>query len=823
MGHGFPMVDFNIGMGFDTITTLHYYVLGDPISLLTIFMTQENAVFFYNVLILLRIYLAGISFLIFCRYWGKDGHSVILGALIYVFCGYTYFSGIRHPYFLNPMIYLPLIIIGIEQVFRRKKPYLLIVITFVSTLSNFYFFYILTMIAIIYVIFRYISVYRKTSSKQFIGFIIAGFRIGGYYLIGTAMAAFVFLPMIYAFLQNGRTVTKTQMLTGYFHYNIGYYFLLLQGFFASGVTPHFWVTLAFPSIIAVSCVIALCNKRYRQLRLVFILSLCALFVPAFGYFMNGFSYVTNRWDFLFHFIVAILFTTTYEKIFKINNWEKVLLVLGILGYGALAFAFPAKSIVKITFFILLLTFALIMLLQTNLFKDKKVLQVISLYTLVFLTLGFNGYVFFSSDYHGYVSEFLTKDEVESMPGEETESLITDIKDDSFYRIETYGETVKNEALFVGFHDVSAYFSLMDGNITTYFKQLELLNQRSAYRVDNQDNRTILDALASVKYFISTDKTAAPYGYKLIEERTNGSNTYYLFENLFALPLGYTYENYMLEEDYNKLNTFEKQNALMYAVVLPKKSDFVDKTTQDMSVGITKLPVTILPDKNVVLGKNTIKVLNENAIVTLVFDAKPKSETYVRFNNLKINRKAMVMNSFLTKGEKEVTKLINIRNRYHNTYFGKENYLINTGYSKRRKVWAKITFPVKEKYSYDSIAVYNIQMKYYKQQVAELNKSTLQNVTQRNNKIEGDITLDKKGIMVLSIPFSKGWCGYVDGEKVELLKGNVMFTALPLDIGEHHVILKYQTPFLKEGFFISIMAFLVFIGIIIYNKALKKKH
>jgi uncharacterized membrane protein YfhO len=464
-----------------------------------------------------------------------------------------------------------------------------------------------------------------------------------------------------------------------------------------------------------------------------------------------------------------------------------------------------------------------MLLQTNLFKDKKVLQVISLYTLVFLTLGFNGYVFFSSDYHGYVSEFLTKDEVESMPGEETESLITDIKDDSFYRIETYGETVKNEALFVGFHDVSAYFSLMDGNITTYFKQLELLNQRSAYRVDNQDNRTILDALASVKYFISTDKTAAPYGYKLIEERTNGSNTYYLFENLFALPLGYTYENYMLEEDYNKLNTFEKQNALMYAVVLPKKSDFVDKTTQDMSVGITKLPVTILPDKNVVLGKNTIKVLNENAIVTLVFDAKPKSETYVRFNNLKINRKAMVMNSFLTKGEKEVTKLVNIRNRYHNTYFGKENYLINTGYSKRRKVWAKITFPVKEKYSYDSIAVYNIQMKYYKQQVAELNKSTLQNVTQRNNKIEGDITLEKKGIMVLSIPFSKGWRGYVDGEKVELLKGNVMFTALPLDIGEHHVILKYQTPFLKEGFFISIMAFLVFIGIIIYNKALKKKH
>jgi uncharacterized membrane protein YfhO len=56
-GKGFPMIDFNLGMGFDTITTLNYYALGDPLGLLTIFMTPNNATFVYGLIIILRFYL----------------------------------------------------------------------------------------------------------------------------------------------------------------------------------------------------------------------------------------------------------------------------------------------------------------------------------------------------------------------------------------------------------------------------------------------------------------------------------------------------------------------------------------------------------------------------------------------------------------------------------------------------------------------------------------------------------------------------------------------------------------------------------------------
>lgn len=200
-GKGFPMVDFNVGLGFDTITTLHYYVVGDPISLLSIFMTSQNATFIYGALIILRLYLAGISFIYFCKYWKRSNTGVLLGALIYVFCGYSLYAGIRHPFFINPMIYMPLILIGLEEVLRRKRPYLLIITIFISTLSNFYFMYVLTMISIIYFLFRYFTKYFFLHNKSLKFFFITAFRVGLCFILGIAMAAVIFVPVVYTFTQ----------------------------------------------------------------------------------------------------------------------------------------------------------------------------------------------------------------------------------------------------------------------------------------------------------------------------------------------------------------------------------------------------------------------------------------------------------------------------------------------------------------------------------------------------------------------------------------------------------------------------------------------
>jgi uncharacterized membrane protein YfhO len=817
-GKGFPMIDFTVGMGFDTITTMQYYVLGDPISLLSVFMTKENSIFFYGFLIILRFYLAGISFIVLMKYAKKDGLGTILGALIYVFCGYSFYAGVRHPFFMNPMIYLPLIILGVEKVLKGKRPYLMIAMVFISAISNFYFFYPITIITVIYVFVRILTLYRMDDKKAFTGFMM-GMKIGVYYLLGTALASIIFIPILYAFSQNGRLDVKPGLLSGYFHHALYYYYSLFQGIFAPGIYPGSWTILSFSAVSIVSIAIIFCNKRYRQLQIVYLLTFLGLFVPAFGYFMNGFSYDSNRWCFLVSLLVAISFTFTYDRIYSLEKKEKITLFLVIVSYGIVAYIFNTKQIVKDTFVVLLIIIIMIFLLQMKWFKERKKLGGAILYLFVFFSLGFDGYGFYSKQYDYYTEEFLSKEEV-NQSSKGSLVLTKSINDASFYRIETYGDKNSNESLNLGFHDVSGYFSLMDGDVTSYLKDMELLSQNAACQFHSFDSRTIMDSLAGVKYFITKAKESVPYGYKLLKAIDSGSNQYYLYQNTYSLPLGYTYENYILINDYVKLSALEKQNAMLNSVILENNTEYANEANQNTASGIEKLTVKIEPDANITMTENMIKVKKAGATISLTFDSRPNSETYIRLGKLNISLKKSEMANIYVKGDSGALKSVNIRSSYNNAYFGKENYLINLGYSVIENKKAIITFPKKMSFRYDSIEVYSVDMSNYADQINALKKSVLTNIIISDDSIEGDTELGKKGVMVFSIPYSKGWSAYVDGTKEEMLNANVMYLALPLEAGNHHIVLKYRTPYLITGCIVSFIAFIILIGIILYHR---RKH
>ena len=68
-----PMWEFGIGYGADIITTLQYYVLGDPVAIFSIVPVGGQEEELYGLLILLRLYLSGVAFCAFCRKWTVDG------------------------------------------------------------------------------------------------------------------------------------------------------------------------------------------------------------------------------------------------------------------------------------------------------------------------------------------------------------------------------------------------------------------------------------------------------------------------------------------------------------------------------------------------------------------------------------------------------------------------------------------------------------------------------------------------------------------------------------------------------------------------------
>ena len=291
----FPMMDFSIGQGFDLIGTLNYYGVGDPVNLLTVLFPADHLEEMYAFLILLRMYLAGVMFAVYCRCTGITRRSAILcGAWLYAFCGFVLIGGMKHPIFLSGLVYLPLLLAGIECLMQGRSIRFLAVSVALAFLSNYYFMYMNTVLCGIYVLIRFSGNYR-TYGVRGIGMRIG--KIAGAWLWGVGLGAVVLFPSVYAFLHNARIQdgSSTAML-----YTAAHYRKMFLSFFLSMPMTNGWTVPATAAGGVTGILMLFAGKKGtgqdRQLKAGFLILLLMLCIPAAGKVMNGFAYATNRWS-----------------------------------------------------------------------------------------------------------------------------------------------------------------------------------------------------------------------------------------------------------------------------------------------------------------------------------------------------------------------------------------------------------------------------------------------------------------------------------------------------------------------------------------------
>lgn len=119
--NGIPMLSWNMGLGLDVIGQYSYYVIGDPFAYISLLFPMDKLEIAYNFLVLLRIYCVGLAFIVYCKYTKKEKFNTILGACIYAFCGFILYAGVRHPYFTNAAIFLPLTLTRNRKIIKRKQ------------------------------------------------------------------------------------------------------------------------------------------------------------------------------------------------------------------------------------------------------------------------------------------------------------------------------------------------------------------------------------------------------------------------------------------------------------------------------------------------------------------------------------------------------------------------------------------------------------------------------------------------------------------------------------------------------------------------------
>jgi len=85
-----------------------------------------------------------------------------------------------------------------------------------------------------------------------------------------------------------------------------------------------------------------------------------------------------------------------------------------------------------------------------------------------------------------------------------------------------------------------------------------------------------------------------------------------------------------------------------------------------------------------------------------------------------------------------------------------------------------------------------------------------------NKIEGDLRVDRDSLLVLQTPFNPGWHAFQDGQPVSVVRADVGLLALPVKAGEHRVELRYRNPWLITGGVITGVAALL-LAILLWRK------
>jgi uncharacterized membrane protein YfhO len=314
---------FAIGYGSDAMTTLAYYGVGDPFYLMSALVPARWIYLFYCLLILVKNYCTGLSFSALCRFrWPGAEHDkgCLAGALIYTFCGFSLITCFGQPIFLNALIIFPMVLLGIEKVRDGGKPWLFILSICLATVSNFYFIVSIVLMAVLYALFRYIP-FAKGEWKRRLLEIVTMFAAG---TVGVAMGGVILLPMAQTVLSNKRVSLDP---TIHLFYDIRTCRLLPESFLSCRELEYGALCYAGTALICVFLLFSI--KGYLKLRLQLVLYSTLLFIPAFGYLTNGFSYPINRWCWAYSALVGMLVAELWPSLFALSERSKRFITAGL--------------------------------------------------------------------------------------------------------------------------------------------------------------------------------------------------------------------------------------------------------------------------------------------------------------------------------------------------------------------------------------------------------------------------------------------------------------------------------------------------------------
>lgn len=784
--------DFTLGYGEDVIQSLGYYGFGDPLMLLSALVPQRLAESFYQVYVLLELWLSGLSFLWYGREKGYAPKWTLPSSFIYVFSGFALWAGLCHPEFLAPMIWFPLMLVGLERVLAGKRPAFLSVVTALYALTGYYWLYMGTLFVCLYALVRFFEEYR--GLKGLGGFFL---RAAGGYGLGLMLAAPLFLPNVVGFWQSNRTGGERGLPA-----------LLATGEQARAVlrmliAPGSWNFAGLCALVLPALLLLFVRKEKRYRGWQVLMGLLALFclLPVVGWLCNAGAYETTRWYVFLNFFAAVAVLLGLEELVCFRGGTLLVCAAAVLVYTWAAWNNTQEErLAMAALMVTVLVLVVLGVLQDKV-KERTVCALLTL--LVAANCVGNGWVAFA----GYVPMFapvgLLEAEVASMPANGVP------EEEPWQRVDQDYSNNPNASMILNYAGTASYFSTSNGNTAQFLTDMELpLHNKVLF--SDLDSRTFLNAALAVRWFAGVEQggRSVPYGYERMEEG--------LWEDKGVLPLGFTYDTIVEEESCADLSALERQELMLRAACV----DGVEESGTLPQSRLRRVEMGEVSFQHADWQDGQINAYGSGAGLTVNFAGLPGCETYLRLENVRLAWADTPQLSVMVRaGTAERRYTFSSENFLWHS--GQDSVLINLGYCAEGLNQAELMFEQPGGLKLDELQIWCQPMDEYEAWRNDLRRESMADVRVETDHITGTIATTGRRVLAFAIPYSPGWEIEIDGQHADALKVNDLLLGVELEAGEHTVELCYHSPGFRTGVCLSAMGLCVLAAMLLCRRKDRK--
>ena len=567
-------------LGSGVMNAYSFYLYGSPFFWFSLIFPQSWLPYLMVPLLVLKFGVAGGGAYLYLRRYVKNINYAVLGACLYALSGFAVYN-VFFNHFVDVVALFPYLLWALDEVLYNGRHGLFAFFVAVNLLNNYFFFIGQVVFLVIYFVCKLSTRDFRLTGRLFLHLAFES-------LLGVAMGCLLLVPAVLSLLQNPRTIDLSSGWGFLTYSKVQQYLAILLSWILPPDSPYLtsiwtegvikWTSMtAYLPLCSLAGAVAYWRSRKGDSKKR-IVGTCAVFalVPILNsafYALNSSYYA--RWYYMPVLILAAMTVNAMED--HNTDLDTPAKGIGWLMIATLAFALvPVQDSETKTWslgvlqnpgqYAVVLGFGLGGLLLYRYIcrawrTDRRFPQRITGVVLAFA-------VSFSMVHIG-IGKFGQWHTDSDLVQQYTDAL--KLKEDlpeGSYRVDTY-KTHDNLGMWLDKSCLQYFGSTAAPSILSFYPALGV---KRDVRSEPEISNYALRGLLSVEYLITTPEqrasfeTEADAGWAYVGEQ----DSYALYRNKNYVPMGFTYDYYLTETEYEQTLKSQRSNLLMRALVLSEE-------------------------------------------------------------------------------------------------------------------------------------------------------------------------------------------------------------------------------------------------------------